>query len=153
MPQIGSFPEHMTVNEVIKAVQSIRNYRGEIDKDIYEAYDIPALGTKKMNTLSGGTVQKVSAAIAFMFHPDIVDEPFAGLDIQASYILRKKIIKEREHGKTIFITSHILSDIDSIISHVVFMENGSVLFNKSLTQLYAETGEKNISEAVMQLIK
>jgi len=108
-----------------------------------------------MNTLSGGTVQKVSAAIAFMFHPDIVvmDEPFAGLDIQASYILRKKIIKEREHGKTIFITSHILSDIDSIISHVVFMENGSVLFNKSLTQLYAETGEKNISEAVMQLIK
>lgn len=33
------------------------------------------------------------------------------------------------------------------------MENGSVLFNKSLTQLYAETGEKNISEAVMQLIK
>lgn len=155
MPQIGSFPEHMTVTEVIKAVQSIRNYRGEIDKDIYEAYDIPALGTKKMNTLSGGTVQKVSAAIAFMFHPDIVvmDEPFAGLDIQASYILRKKIIKEREHGKTIFITSHILSDIDSIISHVVFMENGSVLFNKSLTQLYAETGEKNISEAVMQLIK
>lgn len=155
MPQIGSFPEHMTVKEVINAVQSIRNYKEEIDKDIYNAYDIPSLGAKKMNTLSGGTVQKVSAAIAFMFHPDIIimDEPFAGLDIQASHILRKKIIKEREKGKTIFITSHILGDIDELISNVVFMDNGSVLFNKSLSQLYAETGEQNISEAVLQLIK
>ena len=49
MPQIGHFPEHMTVNEVIRAVCSIRNYQGVTDKELFEAYHIDQLGNKKMN--------------------------------------------------------------------------------------------------------
>lgn len=154
MPQIGHFPEHMTVNEVIRAVCSIRNYQGVTDKELFEAYHIDQLGNKKMNTLSGGTVQKVSAAIAFMFNPSIVvmDEPFAGLDMLAADILKRKIFSERQKKKTIFITSHILGDIDNIISHVVFMNDGNVKFYQSLPQLFKQTGKDNVNDAVMKII-
>jgi Cu-processing system ATP-binding protein len=155
MPQIGYFPENMTVNEVIKTVVSIRNTDKQLDKELYEQFEIQSVGNKKMNTLSGGTVQKVSASIAFMFNPEIIvmDEPFAGLDLLAADILKKKIIKEKENGKTILITSHTFSEIDGIVSHVIFMDNGVISFYKPLQELLTATGKDNVTEAVMCLLK
>jgi len=155
MPQIGCFPENMTVNEVIKVILSIRNCDKGLDNELYEQFDIQSVGNKKMNTLSGGTVQKVSASVAFMFNPEIVvmDEPFAGLDLLAADILRKKISTEKEKGKTILITSHTFNEIDAIVSHVVFMNNGSVLFYKPLQELLSTTGKDNVTDAVMCLLK
>ena len=155
MPQIGCFPENMTVNEIIKAVISIRNYDKELDNELYEQFEIQSVGNKKMNTLSGGTVQKVSASVAFMFNPEIIvmDEPFAGLDLLAADILRKKIDAEKKVGKTILITSHTFSEIDGIVSHVVFMNTGAVLFHKPLQELLSTTGKDNVTDAVMCLLK
>lgn len=155
MPQIGRFPEQMTVKEVIEAVQVLRNYQGAMDMELYDEYRIDEFKEKKMNTLSGGTVQKVSAVIAFMFNPEIVvmDEPFAGLDIIAADILKRKIVREKQKGHTIFLTSHILSDIDDIITHVVFMDTGKIIFHKSIDELLKETGKENVNDAVMQIIR
>jgi len=155
MPQIGCFPENMTVNEVIKTIVSIRNYDKQLDNELYEQFDIASAGNKKMNTLSGGTVQKVSAYIAFMFNPEIIimDEPFAGLDLLAADILRKKINTEKEKGKTILITSHTFSEINGIVSHVVFINNCNVLFYKPLQDLLSTTGKDNVTDAVMSLLK
>jgi Cu-processing system ATP-binding protein len=155
MPQIGCFPENMTVDEIIKAIISIRNYDKKLDNELYEQFEIQSAGNKKMNTLSGGTVQKVSASVAFMFNPEIIvlDEPFAGLDLLAADILRKKIIKEKENGKTILITSHTFSEIEGIVSHVVFMNNSTVLFYKPLQELLLTTGKGNVTDAVMCLLK
>jgi len=155
MPQIGCFPENMTVNEVVKTILSIRNYDKELDNELFEQFDIQSIGPKKMNTLSGGTVQKVSACIAFMFNPEIVvmDEPFAGLDLLAADILKRKISTELNNGKTILITSHTFSEINGIVSHVVFMNNGDILFYKPLSDLLSTTGKENVTEAVMCLLK
>jgi Cu-processing system ATP-binding protein len=155
MPQIGCFPENMTVNEVIKVILSIRNYDKALDNELYEQFEIKSVGNKKMNTLSGGTVQKVSASVAFMFNPEIVvmDEPFAGLDLLAADILKKKIIKEKENGKTILMTSHTFSEIDGIVSHVVFMNNSSILFYKPLQELLSTSEKDNVTDVVMSLLK
>jgi Cu-processing system ATP-binding protein len=155
MPQMGCFPENMTVNEIIKVIISIRNYGKALDNELYEQFEIQSVGNKKMNTLSGGTVQKVSASIAFMFNPEIIvmDEPFAGLDLLAADILRKKIIKEKENGKTVLLTSHTFSEIDGIVSHVVFMNTGEILFYKPLQELLSTTGKDNVTDAVMCLLK
>jgi len=155
MPQIGYFPENMTVNEVIKVIKFVRNQDKPIDNELYDQFDIQSVGAKKMNTLSGGTVQKVSAAIAFMFDPEIIvmDEPFAGLDLSAADILKKKILKEKEKGKTILITSHTFSEIDGIVSHVVFMDTGVISFHKPLRELLSSTGKDNVTDAVMCLLK
>ena len=92
MPQIGHFPDNMTVKEVIETVKSVRENQSTIDSDLYNLFAIKSIENKKMNTLSGGTAQKVSAYIAFMFNPEIIvmDEPFAGLDILSADVLRKK---------------------------------------------------------------
>jgi Cu-processing system ATP-binding protein len=155
MPQIGCFPENMTVNEIIKAIVSIRNYDKKLDNELYEQFEIQSAGNKKMNMLSGGTVQKVSASIAFMFNPEIIvmDEPFAGLDLLAADILRTKMIAEKEKGKTILMTSHTFSEIDKVVSHVVFMNNGDILFYKSLHDLLSTTGKDNVTDAVMCILK
>lgn len=103
-----------------------------------------------MRTLSGGTRQKVSATLAFLFNPDvlILDEPTAGLDPVASEILKEKILKEKLKGKLILVTSHILSDLDDLITQVIYMQDGKLVFHKSLADLRADTGETKLSKAI-----
>jgi Cu-processing system ATP-binding protein len=108
-----------------------------------------------MRTLSGGTTQKVSATIAFLFNPSvlILDEPTAGLDPLASEILRDKIIKEREKGKLILITSHLLSELDDLLTDIIFMQESEVIFNKTITALFEETNDSRVSKAISKLLK
>ena len=109
---------------------------------------------KRMSTLSGGTTQKVSAALAFMFHPDvlILDEPTAGLDPLSSEKLKQKIIQEKENGKLILITSHILSELDDLVTEVFYMQEGKLLFHKKFTALKKETGELKLSKAIAKIM-
>lgn len=155
MPQIGYFPDNMTVKEIVSTIKSIREEDRELDYDLYEEFEIKSFENKKANTLSGGMIQKVSASIAFLFNPEIIvmDEPFAGLDILAADILKKKIIKEKQKGKTILITSHTFSEIDEVISHVIFMDGGSVLFYKPLEELLMTTGKNSVTEAIISILK
>jgi len=110
---------------------------------------------KRMGTLSGGTRQKVSASLAFMFHPDvlILDEPTAGLDPLAAELLKEKIIREKEKGKLILITSHILSELDDLITHIVYMQEGQLKFNKTTDVLREETGEARLSKAIAHIMQ
>ena len=84
-----------------------------------------------MRTLSGGTRQKVSAALAFLFNPIvlILDEPTAGLDPVASEILKEKIISQKEKGKLVLITSHVLSELDDLVTRVIYMQDGKLDFS------------------------
>jgi Cu-processing system ATP-binding protein len=108
-----------------------------------------------MSTLSGGTTQKVSATLAFLFNPDvlILDEPTAGLDPLASEILKEKIITEKQKGKLILITSHLLSELDDLITQIIFMQDGMVQFHKTIADLKATTGEDKISKAIAKILK
>jgi len=75
-----------------------KNSNRGLDEELLESFGLPALMDKRMRTLSGGTRQKVSAVLAFMFNPDvlILDEPTAGLDPLSSEILKDKIRREKE---------------------------------------------------------
>ncbi len=71
-----------------------------MDEELLEFFGLDKLLDKRMRTLSGGTRQKVSATLAFLFKPDvlILDEPTAGLDPVASEILKEKIIRKNKKG-------------------------------------------------------
>jgi len=155
MPQIGRYPENMSIMQVIQMIRDIRNHQGNEDMEIFYSLGLDSISTKKMRTLSGGTTQKVSATLAFLFNPDILilDEPTAGLDPLASEILREKIIKEREKGKLIIITSHLLSELDELLTDIIFMHESKVLFNKPVSALYLETGQEKVSKAINYLLK
>src|SRR5690606_7062529 len=110
---------------------------------------------KKMGTLSGGTRQKVSAHLAFLFNSPILilDEPTAGLDPLSSFILKEKIQTERDKGKLLLITSHILSELDDMVSQIIYMAEGEVIFDKSINQLIEDTQKSKLSEAIPYLMK
>ena len=155
MPQIGRYPENMSIRQVINMIRDIRAFQGREDTELYDAFGIDQIGDKKMRTLSGGTTQKVSATIAFLFNPPvlILDEPTSQLDPISSELLRDKIIKERENGKLILITSHLLSELDDLLTDIIFMQEAEVLFNKSVDALFEETGETRVSKAISKLLK
>jgi Cu-processing system ATP-binding protein len=155
MPQIGRYPDYMTVGQIIEMIKKIRNSNEVLDEDLIKAFELEKIFDKQMRTLSGGTTQKVSAILAFLFNPDvlILDEPTAGLDPLASEILKEKIIKEREKGKLILITSHLLSELDDMISQIIFMQDGKVHFHKTIADLLESTGEQKISKAIARILK
>ena len=155
MPQIGKYPENMTIGQTIKMIQDNRKNIENLDTELLEAFELPKLYDKKMSTLSGGTTQKVSAVLAFMFHPEIIilDEPTAGLDPLASEILKNKIIKERKNGKLIIITSHLLSELDDMVNEIVFINEGKILVHQSVEDLKSETQQTKISDAITNILK
>ncbi len=155
MPQIGRYPDNMTIAQIIDMIKKIRNSPDALDEDLYHAFELEKMRDKQMRTLSGGTTQKVSAVLAFLFNPDvlILDEPTAGLDPLASEILKDKIISEKEKGKLILITSHLLSELDDLVTQIIFMQEGSVRFHKEIHELTNLTGESRISKAIAQILR
>lgn len=155
MPQIGRYPENMTIGQVLDMMKSIRKDASvTLDEELAIAFGLDKLSDKRMGTLSGGTRQKVSASLAFLFNPDvlILDEPTAGLDPLASELLKEKILKEKENGKLILITSHILSELDDLVTHIIFMQDGKLKFHKPIEGLRSETGEVKLSKAIASIM-
>lgn len=155
MPQIGRYPGNIKIGQLFTMMQDIRPEVREYDMELVEAFGLDTMMDKAMHTLSGGTRQKVSAALAFMFCPDILilDEPTAGLDPMAVEVLKKKIKKERQKGKLILITSHILSELDELTNHAIYIFEGKVFFNDSVESLKEITGEKRFSTAIARLME
>jgi len=155
MPQIGRYPENMTIAQVIGMMKDIRKSNDDkLDEELIGSFGLTKMMDKKMRTLSGGTTQKVSASLAFLFNPDvlILDEPTAGLDPLSSELLKEKIIKEKQKGKLVLITSHVLSELDDLITEVCYMQEGKLLFHKPLTLIKTETGEQKLSKAIAYLM-
>ena len=155
MPQIGRYPDNMTIAQVIDMIQDIRGGTEIPDYTLYDQFGLQNLATKKMRTLSGGTTQKVSAVLAFLFNPKVLvlDEPTAGLDPLASNLLKEKIRSEKDQGKLILITSHLLSELDDLVTRIIFMQDGSIQFNKPVEVLLQETQEQRISQAIAKILK
>lgn len=155
MPQIGRYPENMTIAQVFDMMKDIRKSKSDLDEELIQHFRLHEIADKKMRTLSGGTRQKVSAALAFLFNPEvlILDEPTAGLDPLSTETLKDKIRLEKEKGKLILITSHILSDLDDLVTEVIYMQEGALRFHKSLEQLKQDTGQTQLSRAIAQVMK
>ncbi|MBP7184637.1 MAG: ABC transporter ATP-binding protein [Saprospiraceae bacterium] len=155
MPQIGRYPENMTIGNIIIMLKNLRQYKHKLDEQLFFEFGLDKMLDKKLGTLSGGTTQKLSATLAFLFDPKvlILDEPTAGLDPLSSELLRFKILKEVEKGKLILITSHLLSELDDLITEVVFMQDGNVKFHHHVNELMALTGQQKISNSIASILK
>ncbi|NOT50189.1 MAG: ABC transporter ATP-binding protein [Chitinophagaceae bacterium] len=156
MPQIGRYPDNMKVGQLFGMLQHIRNASDEkTDKELIGLFELEKIFEKPMRNLSGGTRQKVSAAVAFLFDPPILilDEPTAGLDPLASEILKEKILQGKRKDKLILVTSHILSDLDELTSHIMYLQEGKLQFFKDIDTLKEETGELKLGKAIARIMK
>lgn len=156
MPQIGRYPDNMRVGQVFDMIKEIRQGSFQrLDEDLLRSFETEQFAHKTMRTLSGGTRQKVSACLAFLFDADvlILDEPTAGLDPVSSEILKEKVLSEKEKGKLILLTSHILSDLDELTTDVMYIMEGNIQFYESLDQLKDRTGEQKLNRALAQVMR
>lgn len=156
MPQTGQYPGNMTVKQVFTMMKDVRGKLNHPpDEELFEAYQLPSIFDKKTSALSGGTRQKLSACLAFLFNPDILilDEPTAGLDPLSSEILKQKIIQETRKQKLIIITSHILSDLDEIITDVIYLQEGKIMIHQPLETMRQIAGETALSKIIAGFLK
>src|SRR4051812_43914560 len=147
MPQIGRYPDNMKIGQLFRMIKNLRKDENKIDEELFYQFKLDTIVDKSMRSLSGGTRQKVSAALAFLFDPQILilDEPTAGLDPLSSEILKAKIAGEKSKGKLILITSHILSDLEDLSTDVMYLQEGKLMFFKGLEELQSETGEQKLA--------
>ena len=155
MPQIGRYPDNIRIGQLIDMMRNIRNNNGKTDEELIDAFRLDRIYDKRMHALSGGTRQKVSAALAFLFHAPvlILDEPTAGLDPVSVETLKEKILREKRMGKLIIISSHILSDLDELTGNVLYMFEGRLQYNNTVEALKEETNEERLTKAIATLIR
>ena len=155
MPQIGRYPDNMRVGQLIDMMKNIRQGYTKTDEELIDSFKLFKMYDKPLHTLSGGTRQKVSAALAFLFNAPILilDEPTAGLDPVSVEILKEKILHDKRRGKLIIISSHILSDLDELTTDVIYIFEGKIQYNNTIDALKVETGETRLGKAIAMLIR
>ena len=153
LPQIANFPGNLTVKELIKMVKDLR-HKPANDEELIAYFKLDEYLNQKLTNLSGGSKQKVNLVLTFMFDSPLVilDEPTSGLDPISLIRLKKWILKEKGKGKTILITSHIMSFVEEIAEDIIFILEGKIYFNGSISELKTQTGQTDFEHAIATIL-
>ncbi len=155
MPQAARFPENLTGAEVLAMIGDLRGPGLERDLELLERFRLQGELGKPVRALSGGTRQKLSAVVAFLFRPEllILDEPTAGLDPVASGIFKDKLLATRARGASVLLASHTLSELEELADDIVFLLDGQVRFHGPVARLMQTTGFANLERAIAALMQ
>tara|TARA_R110002033_G_scaffold171214_1_gene218595 strand:- start:6974 stop:7684 length:711 start_codon:yes stop_codon:yes gene_type:complete len=154
LPQIANFPGNLKVKELIRMIKDLRQ-KPSYENDLIGLFGLQPFLDKKLVTLSGGTKQKVNIVLAFMFDTPllILDEPTNGLDPEAVIHLKELIRKEKEKGKTILVTSHIMHFVEEIADEVIYLLEGKIYFKGSAQELMTKTNQTDFEHAIAAIAK
>jgi len=154
MPQIARYPENLTATELLSLIKNLREPVENFEEEILSSFKLSREMEKPFKSLSGGTKQKVSAVIAFSFNPKILilDEPTAGLDPISSSSFKDLVVEEKQKGKTIILTSHIMSEIQELADEIIFMLEGEIRFKGTIDSLLEHKGETKLERAIAELM-
>lgn len=154
LPQIANFPNNITALELINMIKDLRGVNTPLEQRFIDLFKLQPFLNKKLTNLSGGTKQKVNLLLTFMFDNPIVilDEPTTGLDPAALIVLKQLIIEQKEKGKTILVTSHIMSFVEQISDEVIFILEGKIYFKGTIEQIKTHTGQNDFEHAIAHLL-
>lgn len=153
LPQIANFPSNLKVKELIKMIKDLRQHTNE-DQHLIELFKLEPFLDKKLGNLSGGTKQKVNIVLTFMFDSPLIilDEPTTGLDPISLIRLKDLIQVEKTKGKTILITSHIMSFVEEVSDEIVFLLEGNIYFKGSISELKTKTNQPDFEHAIASIL-
>lgn len=154
MSQIARYPENLTPTDLITMVRAVRGGVLDIADELISEFQLNKHMSKPMRALSGGTRQKVGAVIAMMFLPKtlLLDEPTAGLDPIVTERLKDRIRSVRDHGATVLITSHVLSEIQELADRIIYLHEGSIAYDGSVTELLEKTGHNSLGKSIASIM-
>lgn len=105
--------------------------------------------TQKVKKLSKGNRQKIQFIVSILHNPDfiILDEPFSGLDPVSVNELEKAILKLKEGGKTIILSSHVMSNVENLCDEILMIDKGEVLLKGGLKDIIKDyrIGDKKVT--------
>lgn len=154
LPQIARFPENLTVQELIDMIKNIRGVAAN-EEPLIQRFGLRNSLDKKLSNLSGGTKQKVNIVLTFMFDSPllILDEPTAGLDPVSLIQLKQLIGEEKEKGKTLLVTTHIMSLVEELSDEIIFLLEGKIYFQGTVSQLLEQTNQINLEHAIAKILE
>lgn len=164
MPQLPAFPDNLRVSELFRFVDELRGVStgdarparfGRPREELIDRFGLADSLDKRLGTLSGGTRQKVNAALAFRYGTDvlILDEPTAGLDPLSRSRLKDLIRSERERGATVLITSHVLSELRELADHLIYVVDGRKRHDGPVDELLRRMETDDLERAVARLME
>ena len=155
LPENPYFYDYLTAREILEYCGELFGYdRSERKKRAEHLLSRVHLDKKRWNTqlrkFSKGMLQRVGLAQAIINNPEIVflDEPMSGLDPIGRREVRDLIASLRQEGKTVFMCSHILSDIEVLCDRVAILNNGRLAHLGHLDDLRQRAGDTNLVEIV-----
>lgn len=133
-----SLYDHLTASENLRLLQIVhRCSRRRID-EVLELVGLAHTGTKRVKQFSLGMRQRLAIAGALLHQPSLIilDEPTNGLDPEGNIEIRSLLTAlNRQHGCTILVSSHLLSEIERVATHVGILGKGTLLFQGTIEEL------------------
>jgi len=128
--------------------------RKERVKELIDLVGLKEWGDKKIGKYSKGMVQRLSVALALINNPTvlIMDEPTIGMDPEATAHFRNLFMKLSKEGKTVFISSHLLDEVQRICTHVGMINKGKTVFDGPISAVLDAFTQKWVIEAELKNI-
>jgi ABC-2 type transport system ATP-binding protein len=135
--RIGVMPDYVTFYSSLTPVKHLRMFAALSGKPVTKAQCIEILekvgllahAYKKTSKFSFGMKKKLGIAIAIIHDPELIflDEPTSGLDAESVLVIQKLIKNLQQKGKTIFMTSHNLDEVEKICTRIAIMKDGKII--------------------------
>lgn len=154
MPESPQFYQYLTGEEFLFMVAELFDINNKKDRihSVLKEVDLVHGGHKKIRTYSKGMLQRLGLAQAMINDPKILllDEPLDGLDPLGRAEVKKIIGILKTKGKTVFINTHILGDVEEICDHVAIIDQGEIITTGSPSEI--SKGYKDLEDAFVSMI-
>lgn len=129
---------HLTAFENLRAKAIVYNIGNDKIDEVLSLVKLQDARNKKAGKFSQGMKQRLGIALALLNDPEILilDEPTNGLDPSGIVEIRNLLIELSEAGKTIFISSHLLSEIEKFATHIAMIDHGEIKFKGKISEIY-----------------
>ena len=126
--------------------------RTERVKQLLDLVDLNEAGKRKVGNYSKGMVQRLSVALALISDPEvlIMDEPTIGMDPEATAHFRDLFVSLSKQGKTVFISSHLLDEVQRTCTHVGMINRGKIVFSGPIEQVLGAFTQRWVVEVELE---
>jgi ABC-2 type transport system ATP-binding protein len=141
LPEHARFPEYLTGRQVVEFSAGLASVPAAVAKrrtgECLERVGMSAWENKRVGAYSKGMKQRIGLAQALVNDPELLflDEPTDGVDPEGRIEIRKLIESMREEGKTVFVNSHLLAEVEQVADEVAILAKGKIVASGSMAEL------------------
>lgn len=122
-------------------------------RPLLDLFDLTDVAGNYLDTFSHGMQQKVAIIGAFLHDPQLVfmDEPTVGLDPRSARLIKDLMISNRDRGKTIFFSTHILEIAQTMCDRVIIINKGQIIADARVNELRRMRGDQSLEDIFLEL--